>query len=196
MVGLVKKLEQEAFAAGITLRSQESMTWFRRRSHNIRRVDRNSLMKENDMPLRNTTAVGRIYHYFYDPKHKETLPFYDSFPLAIIVGPAAGGFLGLNLHYLPPLLRAHFLDSLMDITTNNKFNENTKFKLSYQLLKSSTKYKEFKPCLKHYLSTHVRSKFALVPAEDWEKVLFLPSASFEKSSNRNVYKDSVRLLRA
>ena len=47
-------------------------------------------------------------------KHKETLPFYDSFPLVIIIGKAKGGFLGMNLHYLPPTLRAKFLDALME----------------------------------------------------------------------------------
>ena len=55
--------------------------------------------------------------FFYDPKHKDTLPYYDRFPLSVIIGPAKGGFYGLNLHYLPPVLRAKMLDALMDIAT-------------------------------------------------------------------------------
>lgn len=195
-MSLLKKLENEALSAGVTLRSKESMDWFRKRAHDIRRVDRNALMKEENVLLRNTTAVGRMYHFFYQPKHRETLPYYDSFPLIILVGPAKGGFYGCNLHYLPPLVRAQFLDNLMDVATNKKYNENTKFKLNYQMLASASKYREFKPTFKHYLADHVRSRFAMIQAEDWEKVLFLPSADFQKSSNRNVYKDSVRLLRA
>lgn len=196
MAQLLKKLETEALSAGVTLRSNESMDWFRKRAHNIRRVDRNSLMKEESILLRNTSAVGRMYHFFYQPKHRETLPYYDSFPLTIMVGPAPGGFHGLNLHYIPPLLRAHFLDNLMDIATNKKYNENTKFKITYKTLVSATKYKEFRPCFKHYLTDQVRSRFALIPAAEWEKVLFLPSADWQKSGARNVYKDSVRSLKA
>ena len=28
---------------------------------------------------------GRMYNFFYDPKHERTLPYYDRFPLAIMI---------------------------------------------------------------------------------------------------------------
>lgn len=195
MASLLKTLEQEALSAGMTLRTQGSMDWFRKRAHDIRRVNRTELMKEEGIQLRNRSAIGRMYHWFYQPKHRETLPYYDSFPLGIIVGPAKGGFYGLNLHYLPPLTRASFLDSLMDIATNKKFDDNTKFKITYQTLIGASKYREFKPTFKHYLSDQVRSRFALIPASEWEKVIFLPTADWQKSGARNVYRDTKRLLK-
>ena len=60
--------------------------------------------------------------YFYDPKHKETLPYYDRFPLIIMVGPAPRGFIGLNLHYLPLATRAKFLDALLGTINNEKYS--------------------------------------------------------------------------
>lgn len=187
---LFSTLEKEAFRAGITPRTKESMDWFRRRAHDIRRLNRNEIMKDDKLILRNAQGAGSMYFWFYDPKHKKTLPYYDAFPLGIIVGPAKDGFHALNLHYLPPLIRAKFLDSLMDITNNKKYDQTTKFKMSYTLLKSATKFKEFKPCFKHYLTKHVRSRFALIPASEWEIATFLPAASFQKKSSKHVYRDS------
>lgn len=190
MTKIFDQLELEAFRAGITPRTAESRDWFRRKAQSLRRVNRNQLMREDPIQLKNRFMPGKMFMFFYDPKLKKTLPYYDSFPLVVVVDKAKDGFLGLNLHYLPPTLRAKLLDSLMDITTDNKYNEETSFALSYSLLKRAAKYKYFKPCVKHYLSDHVRSRFALVPAPEWEIAAFLPTADWQKASASQVYSDS------
>ena len=166
MANIFQKLEYEAFRAGITPRSRESMDWFRRKAQSMGRVNRRQLMNQDPVELRNRGVLGNMYMYFYDPKTKDTLPYYDSFPLTIVVGPAPGGFYGLNLHYLPPVLRARMLDGLMDVTNNKNYDETTKFQVRYNMLQRTSKLKYFKPCFKHYLNEHVRSRFALVPAPD------------------------------
>ena len=100
----------------------------------------------------------------------------------------------MNLHYLPPPLRAKFLDALMDITTNKKYNESTRFDVTYEMLKGAAKYKYFKPCVKHYLTAQVRSKFARIPAPEWEIATFLPTASWQGGSASQVYKDSKGMI--
>lgn len=190
MSNLFQKLEYEAFRAGITPRSKESMDWFRRKAHAMRRVNRSALMKEDPIELKNRGVMGNMYMFFYDPKGKETLPYYDSFPLVVVVGPAEGGFYGLNLHYLPPLLRARMLDGMIDITNNKKYDESTKFQVTYNTLQRMSKLKFFKPCFKHYLNSQVRSRFAYVPPPEWEIATFLPTADFQKSSRAAVYRDS------
>ena len=82
------------------------MAWFRRRAYRIRRVNRNELMKEEPVEMRSKMAGGGMFMYYYDPKWKDKLPYYDQFPLTIMVEKAPGGFYGLNLHYLNPILRA------------------------------------------------------------------------------------------
>jgi hypothetical protein len=192
MSNLFQKLELEAFRKGINPRTAESRDWFRRKVQNLRRINRTELMQEDEITLANKSQplIGSMNMFFYDPKHKDTLPFYDRFPLAIIVGPAEKGFYGLNLHYLPPVLRAKLLDSLMDITNNKKYDETTKFQLSYKILQGVTKFRYYKPCLKHYLTQHVKSRLARVQAPEWEIATFLPTADWAKASSNQVYKQS------
>jgi len=194
MANIFKNLEIEAFRAGITPRTKESRDWFRKRLSGIRRINRSEIMKSEPIKLANRKLLGSMQMFFYDPKHKDTLPYYDAFPLVIVIGPAKDGFLGLNLHYLPPVLRAKFLDALMDVTTNEKYNESTRFDITYEMLKSATKFKYFKPCVKHYLNKHVRSRFARIPAPEWEIATFLPTADWQKASGSTVYKDSRRMI--
>lgn len=194
MSNLFQKLELEAFRAGINPRTKQSRDWFRKKAQSLRRINRNTLLKDEQLQRTNRQIVGNMYMFFYDPKHKETLPYYDRFPLTIIVGPAEGGFYGLNLHYLAPVLRARFLDELLDITNNMKYDDTTKFKLSYDLLNRAAKFKYFKPCFKHYLTKHVKSQFSMVEAPEWEIATFLPAAQFEKATAAQVYRESRKMM--
>lgn len=193
MSNLFQRLELQAFRAGITPRTKESREWFRKKASNLRSINREDLMKEEPLKTGARQIVGSMQMFFYDPKTKDTLPYYDKFPLAIIVGPAKGGFHGLNIHYLPPVLRAKFLDALMDIA-DKKITDNSKFDLTYKMLKNASKMKYFEPCYKHYLTAHVKSKFAKVPAPEWEIATFLPTASWEKASQSAVYRASREVI--
>lgn len=195
MSNLFHNLEKAAFTAGITPRTKESREWFRKhmssmRGKEMRRMNRNELMKDERINLQNAQGIGSMVMFFYQPKHKATLPYYDTFPLSIIVGPAKDGFYGMNLHYLPPVLRAKFLDGLMDRASNKRFDKSTKFNVTYDYLKSASEMKYFKPCFKHYLTAHVKSRFGKVESKDWEIAIFLPMADWQKDSGRNIYKQS------
>ena len=190
MSNLFQKLELEAFRAGINPRTQQSREWFRKRIQRLTRVNREQLMRENEITKRATHSFGSMFMYFYDPKTKDKLPYYDTFPLVIPVEPAEGGFRGINLHYLPPILRAKFLDALLDVTNNKKYDDTTKFRLTYDILNGARKMRYFKPCFKHYLLNHVKSRFAEVPAPEWEIATFLPTAQWKKASAGRVYSDS------
>ena len=116
MSNIFQKLELAAFRNQITPRTKESREWFMKKAKVIKGINREALMKEEPLDRGARRIIGSMQMFFYDPKYKETLPYYDRFPLAIIVKPAKGGFLGMNLHYLPPILRAKFLDALMDLS--------------------------------------------------------------------------------
>jgi hypothetical protein len=132
--------------------------------------------------------------YFYDPKTKETLPYYDKFPLIIMVDRAPKGFYGLNLHYLDFKRRAIFFDKLMDYMTNKKYDRTTKFRLSYGLLSGARKLKEFEPCFKRYLTSHITSRVSEVPATEWEAALFMPTDQFVKNKRQTVWNKSRKLI--
>ena len=190
---LFDRLEQEAFRGGIQARTKESMKWFRTRVSQIKRVNSREIQAEARQKSRH--LFGEMYMMFYDPKHKKTLPYYDRFPLVIPFQKAKGGFLGLNLHYLPHGLRAKFLDQLYDTTTNDKYDNTTRFRLTYDILQKVSSNNAFEPCVKHYLSSHIRSKLGVVDAADWEIAIFLPTEQFKKSGLSNIYRDSRRIMR-
>ena len=184
---LFDRLEQEAFRAGIQARTKESMDWFRQRVSNAR-VSRKGLVGEG--PTRARQTYGSMFNFSYDPKTKGTLPYYDRFPLCIPVQKASGGFHGLNLHYLDPRVRAQFLDALYDTVNNTKFDRTTKMRMTYSILKQSTRLQLFKPCFKHYLSSHIQSRLLLIEPADWEIAIFLPTQSFRKVAITTVWKNS------
>ena len=194
MSNIFNKMTTQAFRAGITPRSKESREWFLKKAQNMRSINREALMKEDPLKARSKQIIGGMYMFTYDPKHKETLPYYDIFPLVIVIGPAKGGFMGLNLHYLPPKLRLQFFANLMDIQ-GSKLSDDAKFRLTYRMLRKSSNLRYFKPCLKHYLNSQVTSRFAEVPAPEWEIAVFLPTAQFRKRNSYKVHYDSRQMIR-
>ena len=140
--------------------------------------------------LASKSVLGKLYCYSYDPKHKATLPWYDTFPLVFPIERYNDGFLGLNFHYLAPKDRAILMDQLKMYATNKKYDETTKLKLTYNMLKGFTKIKRAKPTIHRYLTSKIKSKFVLVNADEWEVALFLPVERFRKASKKEVWAHS------
>ena len=193
-VSYIDRLQSQAYKAGIAKNTEKSLNWFKRQLVGMKTINRQNLIKDDNLKPRSSALPGRMFMYFYDPKYKKTLPYYDRFPLIFMVEKAEGGFYGLNLHYLPHKQRAIFFDRLTDYTTNERYNLTTRLRLSYNLLKSSSRLSAFAPCFKHYLSEHVRSRMVEVPASDWETVLFLPSENFKKKNKNQVWTDSRKMI--
>ena len=177
-------------APGKTAQARE---WYRTQAKAITRTQRNrsqgdKLIKElkSDKERRQDSRfmMGNMYLFAYDPKHKDTLPYYDRFPLIFPINKAKGGFLGINMHYLPPILRAKLMDELYKVLNNRNIDETTKLSASYKVLNSATKFKEFAPCIKHYLNAHVRTKPAYINPAEWDIALFLPTQKFVGATQR------------
>jgi hypothetical protein len=133
---------------------------------------------------------GYMYAFKYDPKMKKELPYYDTFPLIFPVRIDSDGFLGINFHYLPPVLRAKLMNALYSTLTNKKYDDTTKVKISYSILQSASKYRYFKPMLKKYLRSHVRSQFLEIQVNEWDMAIFLPTESFRKADTGRVWEES------
>lgn len=154
---------------------------------------RNAAEQQN--MLFNRPRIGFMYLYGYDPKTKDKLPYFDRFPLVLPFAPAVGGFMGLNLHYIPHQLRAQLLDRLLAYRNNDRMNETTKIQLSYELLSNTSKLKMFEPCVKRYLNAHVMTKYMMVPANDWFTVIMMPLERFVGANSATVHRDSVKRIR-
>lgn len=135
-----------------------------------------------------------MYLFAYDPKHKDSLPYYDRFPLVFPFDRNSNGFTGINLHYLPIQLRAKLMDNLYELVSDDNYDANTRLRLSYNILHSLSKVKYFKPCVKHYLNSQVDSRFILIEPSEWQSALFLPLQQFKKARVSEVYKDSRKTI--
>lgn len=200
-VGTFEAIFEKAQKEGISLKVREAKEWYRREASRSGR-DATKLIKEDAERLQNKFnrySVGRMYLFYYDAKYKndrKKLPFWDRFPLVFPIETYPDGFLGINFHYLPPQQRARLLDALDTLANNKKFDDTTKLRVSYQILKSASQLRLFKPCVKRYLFNHVKSKYMYVSPNEWPLAIFLPVAKWEGGvTAEQVYKDSMSKVR-
>jgi len=183
-------------APDMSQKSVAANLWLREQAQGIRTVSNpKTLVTAQSDRLVTAITVGRMYLFMYDPKMKQELPYYDRFPLIFPFRRVQGGFYGINMHYLPHILRARLMDNLYSLANNKANDDTTKLRLSYQLLNASAKYRFFQPCVKHYLNSHVKSRFLWIPSQQWETALFLPLERFVGATKQQVWRDSRRMVR-
>ena len=181
-------------------KTTQSRDWFRRAAMTTTAVNSGQLLRADQTRLVKRPVIGHMYLFKYDPKGKETLPYYDVFPLIFpfessysgTKAPMSGqSFLGINLHYLPLRMRAKLMDKLYDIATDKRYDDNTRLKISYDILKAASKFALFQPCIKRYLVSHIKSRFFQVHSDEWDLALFLPLQKFVGASMSQVHKESM-----
>jgi hypothetical protein len=173
--------------------SVDALTWLKGKVDEIKRpaTIAQSIAKETS---RRTTIIkpGHMYCYFYDPKTKDNLPYWDKFPMVLVLEKYNDGFLGLNLHYLPPKFRVAFLTKLMKFAQLDAENDIKRMQITYDILNASKRFVEFKPCLKRYLYGHVRSRILTIQPNEWDIAMMLPLQQFKGAKATTVWKDSIQ----
>ena len=155
---------------------KEPYQWYRNRIKELGTPSQAQLIRDGKITGR--VNFGALNMFIYDPKLKNKLPYYDTFPLVLPIERYRDGFLGINFHYLPYALRARLL-SRLDPNAN------------YSALKN---VKLVKPTLKRYLNTNVRSRFRKLEEEDFMTAIMLPVQRFRKSSASKVWSDSRKVI--
>jgi hypothetical protein len=191
-----EKIANKASSAGVYEKNAKaSLAWFRTEVQRMTGVTQNKIIKSKDLEPVTRALRGRMYMYGYDPKYKKTLPYYDTFPLIIMVGPAKGGFYGLNLHYLDLKRRALLFDALTRaLLKKGSTDEFDRFMLSFEKLQRGGNLGLFEPCWKHYLTNNIRTRIIKVPSKYWEPALFLPTDTFKKKGRSTVWRESRKML--
>ena len=155
---------------------KEPYQWYRNRIKELGTPSQSQLIRDGKITGR--VNFGALNMFIYDPKLKNKLPYYDTFPLVLPIEKYRDGFLGINFHYLPYALRAQLL-SRLDPNAN------------YSALK---KVRLIKPTLKRYLNSNVRSRFRKLEEEDFMTAIMLPVQRFRKSSASKVWSDSRKVI--
>jgi hypothetical protein len=155
---------------------KEPYQWYRNRIKELGTPSQAQLIRDGKITGR--VNFGALNMFIYDPKLKNKLPYYDTFPLVLPIERYRDGFLGINFHYLPYALRARLL-SRLDPNAN------------YSALKN---VRLVKPTLKRYLNSNVRSRFRKLEEEDFMTAIMLPVQRFKKSSASKVWSDSRKVI--
>jgi hypothetical protein len=176
--------------AGSTQRSQ---SWYRAQVNQLRNLQRNVDASISQARLIQRPEVGKLYLFHYDPLHKDRLPYYDILPLVFPFAKAAGGFLGLNLHYLPYVMRFKLMGALLDVAS--KAGDNRKMAFSWQILNNSSRFNGAQASVKHYLTNQMRSSFLEIPDDQWLAASQMPIERFVNTNKESVFRDTRRMTR-
>ena len=150
--------------------------------------------KINDAVFQKRVSLGDLFCYYYNPKHKNTmrrsrkdgklypvLPYYDMFPMIMLISAEKETFLGINFHYLRPKWRAILLDRVTA-------------KIGGGIPKWSKlrKIRQIAPTIKRYRFDHIMRKVVPIEEDEQEIAIFLPTERFKKSVKAKVWTESER----
>jgi len=186
-------LAEEKKQAGLKTMSKDSIAWLKEKIVEIKRPDKiSAAIRGETFRKANQFKIGMMYCFFYDPKTKDDLPYWDKFPVVLVLERYNDGFLGLNLHYLPIKYRMAFLSKLMRFAQLTAEDDIKRMRISYEILNSAKRYAEFRPMLKRYLFGRLRSKLLMIQPNEWDVASMLPLQQFKGARTSTVWKDSMQ----
>lgn len=173
---------------------KQSQTWFQQQSFLLGRQRIIPLQLIKSEPQRNVNRIipGEMYLFAYDAKTKDTLPYWDMYPLVFPFKKLKDGFIGLNMHYLPYAMRVRLLDRLMDFKTNSLLNDTTRLRYSWSTIQGVSRFKMAEPCVHRYLTNHIQSPLKKIDSNDWATALLLPVERFVGASKQRVWTESLK----
>jgi hypothetical protein len=134
-----------------------------------------------NLPKARRILPGTMLFYHYDPKYKDTLPQWDAFPLVIVLDLYDDGFLGLNLHFVPPPVRQKIFLAFLDTLKLTGKDDKKRILLDYGIAKTIVATKYFGPMIKRYLFSQFIVPPKQVPYDMWEDILFLPLGEIHRN---------------
>ena len=170
------RYDRLAKEAEIKRGSKEALEWF---ADKVRKGRTVSLDKVSEGFKNKRLEVGNMIAYGYAPIGADRLPYYDRTPLVILMDFTKDGWYGINLHYLPPRMRAALL---VEITYRKKPMQ--------QIARALESNPMTKPCLKRYIAKQLTQKPVTIPKSEWDIAIQLPFESFVKAANKSVWQKS------
>jgi hypothetical protein len=130
---------------------------------------------------------GEMYSFYYDAKHKDTLPYWDKFPLVFPFRIMPDGFYGINLHYLHYKERIVLLDALDAIAKSPRKDQSKRLQISYSILQHAAKNKKFEKCIHRYLFSHLKTPLKKIHSDKWILASMLPNEMFVGATTKQIW---------
>lgn len=155
-------------------------------TNKLKQLEETKQIRVQDVKRRNKRGLingGNLYVFNYNPKTAEKLEFYDINPCVFVIDVLPDGFLGLNLHYLPPSERNRLLFII---------KQSSKYGNFLSVLKHIKKtYPYYNKIIKRYLYTHIITNIHEIEDKYFALVANLPLAKFMKEDTKSVYRDTL-----
>ena len=191
-------------ALRLTKLADEAIQWLREKYETLRNqltICRSRMSKDPYRIISEGTRekeiqLGHMYFMNYDPKWKNTLKYYDRFPLVIPIEAWQRGFIGMNFHYLPYDLREALMKKLITRINLKEDTQRSYIDITYNDVKPFVRYKEVKPTIHKYDITYSSGTFIHIAADEWNTAIHLPVEDFRKASKGHVWMDSRAMIKA
>ena len=131
--------------------------------------------------LKKRIELGDLFCYYYNPKYRATLPYYDMFPMIMLIGAEKETFLGINFHYLRPKWRAILLDRV-----------SAKLGSGLPRWSKLRQIRQIAPTIKRYRFDHIMRRVVPIEENEQEIAIFLPTERFRKAGKSKVWSESER----
>ena len=193
-------LDEMFLETGFARGSQQAMEWYRSL---VREMFEMTDLSPEETVLRDKTRliqktgykrVGGMYLFNYFPKNRSKLKYYDTVPLVWILKFYHDGFLGLNLHYLAPSMRARFFQIVRTRMRGSIENKWSRLELPYSMLKDNRHFRYYRPCIKRYKTNRIGSRILHIWPKDWDLAIHLPIERFKKTNRYFVWMESRQKL--
>jgi hypothetical protein len=175
--------------------SREATHWLGNTLKEVGQIYREPILRRGENS--SLMSYGSMYFFQYNPLTTESkLPFYDQFPLIVVLKWHKGSVLGINLHYLRHYNRTIFLNYLLTYTNidewyNHPADPNKVFlKTSYEKIKQSSPLmnKFLRASIKKYNFNRILGGAVYIKPIDWKIVPFLPLDRFVGKTREEVFK--------
>lgn len=137
---------------------------YRKEREKFVREERKDRLEEEDNQdenqIRRFARSGRVYLFEYKAVTK-WLPYYDTFPLVMVLKANKDHFIGANLHYLHPTKRLRVIQKFMEDRIDVP-----------------------RCCIHKYITDHVEGFLLDLAIDEWETAIALPVENFVTERNK------------
>ena len=191
--GFLSKVADVVRSGTVKKEVERSAQWFQDKIKGLKGTVKNRFSSTNaakfyresekiqDTVFRRRVSLGDLFCYYYNPKYRNILPYYDMFPMIMLLSAEKETFLGINFHYLRPKWRAILLDRV-----------HAKIGSGLPKWSKLRQIKQIAPTVKRYRFDHIMLKVVPIEEDEQEIAIFLPTEKFKKAGKAKVWSESER----
>lgn len=193
---ILKQIIEQYKKSGLKVAEDDAFSWYNKAKKNP--MDPTVVFCENQM-----MQVGKLNQFNYNPKHKNTLDYYDKKPLVLSLGVIQRKKmryeLGINLNFIPAPYKWYILDKIQrtysgffqrqkDGRASNNALKQPQIRYRYAAIKAMLSQYGFEFAIRMYIPSR-KSKLYCINYNNWVTASFLSIEKFEGITYKQMIKE-------